>query len=123
MSWIDHGAAIECLDHANDLNFRRLLVCVFAGGFLDRYFGASGQVTIFLKTTSDTKAVSCCGFCLAPTECLRRCFQYGAHSFVFEVLQTKLERIHFHGLGQFVDVSLAGEVIRRRCQSAIRTLT
>src|SRR5437762_11775596 len=36
MSWIDDSAAIECLDHANDLNFRRLLVCVFAGWFLDR---------------------------------------------------------------------------------------
>src|SRR5258707_3514572 len=123
MGWIDDGAAVECFDDAQDLNLRRLLVCIFAGWFLNRYFGASCQVSIFLKTTSDTKAVTRRGFCPAPTERLRRGLQYGTHSFVPNVLQTKRQRIQAHRIRQFINVRLAGGVISRRCQSAIRTLT
>src|SRR6478672_13140772 len=57
-----------------------------------------------------------------PAELVCGGSEHTAQPLVLSVLQAKLERIHVHGMREFVDVRLAREVIRGRSQAAVGTL-
>ena len=119
MQWIHDGAAIERLNDAHDFDLGVLFLRVFAHRLFDRNLSARRDVTAFIKTARDTEAVTRRRFCLAPAERFRGSLQHIAQSFVFRILQTKLQRLNVDRVRQLIHVRLAREVVRRGCQRAI----
>jgi 23S rRNA (uracil1939-C5)-methyltransferase len=94
---------------------------ISASVFVDRDFGASGDVAAFLKSTGDSKATV--GFGLfSPTEGFGRSLENRAEAFVFEIFQTKFQRVDAQLVREFVNGGFAREVIGGGSERAIRAL-
>src|SRR5436305_9109280 len=116
-------AAVESFLHSLELFLRFLLVTIFAGGLFVRYFRTRSEIAVFLEPAGDAKAMTVRRFGFAPAKCLCRGLQHLAQPFVFDVLQTKFQRIQVDGMCKFIDVTFAREVICRGGQSPIGTLS
>ena len=56
---------------------------------------------------------------VVPSEAFGGRLQDGAHAGVLKILEAKLQRIHPDGMGQFVHVNFAREMVRGSRQAAI----
>ena len=107
---VDDGAAFEGTDGADDLHA--------AARSVDGHLGAGGDVAAFLRPGRDADPPVRAGL-PSPSECLGRGLEHRAEPLVLEVLQPEFQRVDVHGVGQFVHVRLAGEVVGRRGQRPV----
>src|ERR1700754_2148187 len=110
MQRIDDRATLKRLDDSFEFHF--------AGARFDRHFSTRGDVTTLFETTRYAEAARCRSRLSLPIETCYRRFQHCAQTFVLDVLQTKLDRIHLHECGELINMDLARKVIRSRGESA-----
>ena len=89
---------------------------------IDLHFGAGGDVAAFLHASRNAEAACGRTFFPSPAEFFCRCVKHSNQARIVEILQTKLQRVHAHQMGQFIHVSFAGKVIGGRRQTTVRTL-
>src|SRR4029078_2600366 len=100
MQLIHDRTTLETLNHSLDLHTPGLRI--------NRNFRGSRDVTPFLKSTRDPNAASFSLFASPPKRLCRR-LQHRFQTLVFDVLQTKLNRVHIYQLRLLIHVYFASE--------------
>src|SRR5262249_52009206 len=94
----------------------------FARGAIDSDLGTSCDVASFLRSARDAETVVGLRLAFAPAELFGGRFQHRAETRVFEILESKFQRIHRDGVGEIIDVTLAREVVGGCRERTVRPL-
>src|SRR5262249_14807592 len=92
---IEYPPAVPGSDYPKYLDVARRLV--------DRNLGAGGDIAALLHSTSDSEPVPQRRLA-SPAEALCRGLKHRAQPLVLQVLESEFQRVHIHGVGQFVHV-------------------
>ena len=80
------------------------------------------DVSQLFVAAAHSKSLAGHGLSLSPAELVRRSLENRAQPFVLEVLHAELQRIHLQSMRQFVHVRLAGKMVGRSGERAVRPL-